>query len=134
MSTTATGTASLDKKSLKTRFCNKKTDLVKLREELRQRCKLRIQEQRQEILNHRRFGVSTDDDVQEKLKEIFKAELNELTSVENYDVPKETASSIEKLINNAGQAEPATEEEKLIVEEFQKLKEEETPNLLGKDS
>ncbi|XP_058805028.1 uncharacterized protein LOC131672092 [Phymastichus coffea] len=132
MSTTTSAT--LVKKSVKTQCCNKKSDLVKLREDLRQRCKLRMREKRQELLNERRFGVSSDKDVQDKLMKIFEEELTELAVTKNYEVLEGTADNIKKFINSEHPVEPVTEEEKIIVEEFQKLKEEETSTLLKEES
>ena len=70
-----------------------------------------MKEQRQELINQRRFGV---DDVEEKLKEIFREELDDLT--ENYDVPEGTAALIKKLIDNVEPSEPLTEEGTMLIE------------------
>lgn len=68
-----------------------------------------MREKRQEMMNERRFGVSSDKDVQEKLMKIFEEELNELATTD-YEVLEGTADNIKKLISSENPAEPVTEE------------------------
>ncbi|KAL7294402.1 hypothetical protein TKK_0012404 [Trichogramma kaykai] len=127
-------TASLAKKSVKDRFCHKQKDIIKLRDDLRkismneifQRCKSRMQNQREELLNLRRFGVNSDDDVEDKIKEIFYKELVDVT--EEHDVP-EVAVSVKKIIKNEEVVK--TEDEQVIIDEYHKFKEEETSTILN---
>ena len=69
-----------------------------------------MKEQREELLNQRRFGVTSDGAVQDKLKEIFHTELDDLTKTDEYDVPQGTVDVVKKLIDNVDQADPETEE------------------------
>ncbi|KAL7294401.1 hypothetical protein TKK_0012404 [Trichogramma kaykai] len=119
-------TASLAKKSVKDRFCHKQKDIIKLRDDLRKRCKSRMQNQREELLNLRRFGVNSDDDVEDKIKEIFYKELVDVT--EEHDVP-EVAVSVKKIIKNEEVVK--TEDEQVIIDEYHKFKEEETSTILN---
>ncbi|XP_001603977.1 uncharacterized protein LOC100113823 [Nasonia vitripennis] len=121
-STSANAIPALAKKSVKARFCNTKNDLLKLREHLRKRCKQRMNQQREELLNQKRFGVTTDDAVLNKLKEIFHAEMKNLVVTERYKIPTERVDEILTQLSTNVAVEPQSAEEKLIIEEYKSFK------------
>ncbi|XP_023245395.1 uncharacterized protein LOC106636632 isoform X2 [Copidosoma floridanum] len=104
MSTTPTtttmpsATTELFKKGVKAQFGRKPPNFTKLREDLRQRCKQRMKEQREELFMQRRFGVSNDNEVDDKLKEILEEELKDLVHT---DSACEARSEIEKHIDSS---------------------------------
>lgn len=53
-----------------------------------------MNQQREELLNQKRFGVTTEDAVLNKLKEIFHAEMKHLVSTEGYKIPPERVDEI----------------------------------------
>jgi hypothetical protein len=69
-----------------------------------------MREQREALLNQRRFGISTDNDVQNKIKEIFHTELNDLATIKDYNIPEGTANLIQKLIDKKDPEKSISEE------------------------
>ena len=57
-----------------------------------------MREERDEIINKRRFGTNSENHVNNKIKEIFHTELTDLT--EEYDIPTGTADNVKKIIEN----------------------------------
>jgi len=117
--TTAPTTTAMGKKSVKVRWGHVTPDFSKLRENLRERCKERIKERREELFNQRRFGVSSDTDVEVKLKEIFEEELVDLVTDEVSEARNELEKHIDskQLLN-----ELRTELEKSIANDESKSK------------
>ncbi|XP_071856589.1 RPA-interacting protein [Bombus fervidus] len=100
----------------------------KLQEVLRERCRERMREKRGQLFNKRRFGLeSNSKDVQDTLTEIVRKEFNNLVTRDLDAAFFDNTSFLNELLNQEEELENEilSEEEQWILQEYEKMTQEE---------